>query len=208
MWGGVAGPLVFAVAVIAAGALRPGYSHLDQFMSELGETGGRGAWVMNAGFVVTGLLIAAFGVALADVAPRTRLGIAGAVLVAAFGLGTTAAGLFSCDPGCPDRHVSWHATLHHLVSLVGFLAAIAGAAVWAARFRQLGAWRAWWPHSAATSGVALVLLGAVIGRGHGPLAGLWQRVFIATLFLWCAAVALHAWRVTASKGLPGARSVR
>ena len=44
---GVAGPLVFGIAVFTSGALRSNYSHVDQFISELGETGGEFAWLMN-----------------------------------------------------------------------------------------------------------------------------------------------------------------
>ena len=44
---GLVGPIVFAITVAFVGSLRPGYSHVNQFISELGETGGRLAWVMN-----------------------------------------------------------------------------------------------------------------------------------------------------------------
>jgi hypothetical protein len=39
--GGVAGPVLFTTLVIVCAALRPGYSHLYPFMSELGAPGRR-----------------------------------------------------------------------------------------------------------------------------------------------------------------------
>jgi hypothetical membrane protein len=38
--GGVVGPVLFASVVILCAALRPKYSHVSQFISELGESGG------------------------------------------------------------------------------------------------------------------------------------------------------------------------
>jgi hypothetical protein len=50
----VAGPILFGVVVTLAAALRPGYSHVTQLISELGETGTGTALLMNvAGFVPT-----------------------------------------------------------------------------------------------------------------------------------------------------------
>jgi len=39
--GGITGPVLFAVVVLVLGALRPGYSHLQHFISELGVAGRR-----------------------------------------------------------------------------------------------------------------------------------------------------------------------
>ena len=59
--GGAAGPVLFATAVVVSGALRPEYSHVTQFMSELGETGGSRSYLMNyGGFIPTGLLLIGF----------------------------------------------------------------------------------------------------------------------------------------------------
>jgi hypothetical protein len=50
--GGVAGPALFTAVVILCAALRPNYSHVAQFVSELGARGTSHAELMNlAGFV-------------------------------------------------------------------------------------------------------------------------------------------------------------
>ena len=120
--GGVAGPALFASVVVLCAALRPEYSHITQVMSELGETDGLHASLMNAaGFVPSGLLFMAFGGSLALLVPRTRISAVGALLVVLFGAGIAAAGVFSCDSGCPRQGISREATLHIIVSVIAFL---------------------------------------------------------------------------------------
>ena len=58
---GIVGPLLFAITVVIVGSLRPDYSHVNQFISELGEAGGQFAWAMNyLGFMVPAALILIF----------------------------------------------------------------------------------------------------------------------------------------------------
>jgi hypothetical membrane protein len=191
--GGVAGPVLFTSVVILCAALRPEYSHLTQFMSELGESGGPHASLMNfLGFIPSGLLLAGFGVSLAFLRPSTAFSLAAATLIAIFGLGITAAGAYSCDPGCPREGISFEATVHRVVSVIAFIAGIVGTALWAYRFRGLPAWRSLRHYSAVTSAAALVLLlvlnASVESRAY---SGLWQRLFLATLYVWCAVVGLR-----------------
>jgi len=58
---GVAAPIVFTLAVIILGAIKPGYSHIYHTMSELGETGAVTAQPAAIVFIVTGLMIMVFG---------------------------------------------------------------------------------------------------------------------------------------------------
>jgi hypothetical membrane protein len=45
--GGVAGPILFSVVVVVSAALRVDYSHIADFISELGATGTPHADLMN-----------------------------------------------------------------------------------------------------------------------------------------------------------------
>ncbi len=199
-FGGVAGPVLFTSVVILCAALRPEYSHVSQFMSELGETGGSHASLMNfLGFIPSGLLLAFFGASLASLRPCTALSLAAAALIIVFGLGITGAGVCSCDPGCPRQGLSTEAMLHQVVSITAFIAGVLGIALWAYRFRELPAWRSLWRYSAATSATALVLLLVLNASIESRwFAGVWQRLFLSTLFVWCAVVGLHAFRFPAS----------
>lgn len=200
--GGIAGPLLFATLVIVCGTLRPGYDHATQFMSELGESGGSHASLMNfVGFIPSGRLLAAFGTSLAWLLPRSAVSVAGAVLMAVFGLGIAAAGVYSCDPGCPRQGLSAEATLHRIVSILAFLAGILGLAVWGYRFRSLAAWRSLWRYTAASSAAALVLLLVLnLSVESRSFTGIWQRLFLATVFLWCAVAGVRAFRLARQGG--------
>jgi hypothetical membrane protein len=197
---GVAGPALFASVVILCATLRPEYSHVTQFMSELGETGGPHAALMNfLGFIPSGLLLAGFGVSLTALRPRTALSLAAASLIALFGLGITGAGVYSCDPGCPRQGMSFEATVHQAVSIVAFVAGVSGTALWAYYFRGLTRWRSLWRYSALTSAAAIVLLLLLNSSAESrAFTGVWQRLFLATLYLWCAVVGLRVFRSLAA----------
>jgi len=202
--GGLLGPALFTIVTIVCGSLRPDYSHASQFVSELGARGTRNAAVMNLlGFVPTGFLLAAFGVALARLLDGGASAVAGSLLLAGFGAGLVAAGSLPCEPGCPQQAP----TLHDSVSIAGFLAAIAGFALLARLFRHQPSWRPLWLYSALTSAVALVWL---VALAHSIDArewtGLWQRLLIGTLFLGCAVLgwrAFHLAKPEAGRGSSG-----
>lgn len=198
--GGVVGPVLFALVVILCGALQPGYSHATHMISELGETGGSYASLMNyLGFIPSGLFLVTFGASLAYLVPRSALSLVAASLVAIFGLGIAAAGVYSCDPGCPQRYLSSEATLHGLVSITAFTAGVFGIALWAYCFRGLAMWRSLWPFSAASSATALALLLVLYATADARSPhGLWQRLFLATLFLWCAVASIRLFRLVAA----------
>lgn len=194
--GGVAGPALFALVVLVAAAFRSDYSHLGNFISELGATGTPHASFMNyAGFVPGGLLLAAFGVALAGTLPRQPLTRVAAVLVTLFGVGVAASGVVSCDPGCPQTGGSLEKAVHNRIAPACFLCLIVAAGVLGIRFRRLPDWRGLWVYSVLTGVVGACFLAGLAGSLETrALTGLWQRLLLATLFLWCAVVGLRAFR--------------
>jgi Protein of unknown function (DUF998) len=194
--GGVAGPVVFALVTVLSAALRPGYSHVTNMISELGATGTPYAVLMNyAGFVPAGLMLAAFGAALARALSPQRLGLAGAVLVTLFGAGVASSGLISCDPGCPQSGGSFENLVHDRIAPIAFMSLIVGAAALGFHFRRLPAWRHLAAYSLLTSGIALLCLVALAHSLESRLlTGLWQRLMLGSLFLWCAVIGLAAYR--------------
>ncbi len=202
--GGIVGPLVFAVVVVVCGALRPGYSHVTSFISELGVPGTPYSALMNyAGFVPAGLLIAVFGATLAYALPRDRLAVVAATLVATFGIGIAAAGLISCDLGCPQGTGSAENVVHNTIAPVSFLCLIAAAGLLGVRFRRLPAWRPLWLFSLLTSACALCLLALLANSLDArDLTGLWQRLLLAALFAWCAIVGFRVSTTAGSVHMP------
>jgi hypothetical protein len=152
------------------------------------------------------LMLAAFGVALAGLLPRHRLSIAAAVLVTLFGFGLAAAGLISCDPGCPQTGGSLEQRVHDGIGPVMALCLIIGAGILGIHFRRLPAWRQLSIYSLLTSALALLFLVALMSSLQTrTLTGLWQRLLLTTLLLWCAVIALRAYRYPASQYPPSNR---
>lgn len=202
--GGIAGPILFSAIVLISAALQSNYSHINNFISELGATGTMYAGLMNyAGFVPGGLMIAAFGVALAKALPRQRLMLLAAMLVTLFGLGVAASGVISCDPGCPQTGGSVENLVHNRIAPVAFLCLIVGAGILGIEFRSLPVWRPLSVYSLVSSALALCFLaGLASSLDTRALTGLWQRLLLATLLLWCAVVGLRAFRYLAAHGSP------
>ena len=97
---GIIAPLLFATLVITAAFLRTGYSHVSQFISELGY--GSNAIVQNADFVLTGLLIILFSYGVHKGVGGGR----GSRIGPAFGAGRIGLGVFPGDPALPTIQMS------------------------------------------------------------------------------------------------------
>jgi hypothetical membrane protein len=194
--GGVTGPVLFSFVTVVSAALRPDYSHMTSFISELGASGTPYAPLMNyLGFVPAGLLLAAFGIALVHVTSPHVLALIGSVLVVLFGLGVAASGIIPCDPGCPLSGGSLANTIHNAIGPVSFIALICSVALLGYAFRRLPELRAFSLYSLLTSGLALLFMIALVkSLDAKTLTGLWQRLLLATLFSWCAVLGLRVFR--------------
>lgn len=89
---GVATAVVFVIVPLIEGARRPGYDPSYHTISEL-SLGDRG-WIQISNFLQMGVGTLAFAVGV----KRTLNTPVGAVLLAIFGLGMVAAGVFRPDP--------------------------------------------------------------------------------------------------------------
>jgi Protein of unknown function (DUF998) len=116
--------VVMALTVVVAGALTPGYSHVSQYISELGARGAPQEWgVRFAGFLPSGILLLAFCSFAYAALPRssgTTLALVGLALYAA---GYLVAAAYPCDLGCrPDKPTSSQ-LIHNAGGLLGYLLA-------------------------------------------------------------------------------------
>jgi hypothetical protein len=170
---------VLAAAYLAIGLFyfarrKPGYSHLRDTISELGETGSRDqrlvalAWFLPIGLAL--LLVASL--------VRTE-SPAASMLALAIALGYVGAALFPCDPGSPLSG-TWRQSLHNLAGGIEY---IGGGFALMTLARDLGA---------AFQIAGFVVLGAAIALSVLPATGFRgaiQRVAEICLFggLACAA---------------------
>ncbi|MGH8864250.1 MAG: DUF998 domain-containing protein, partial [Burkholderiales bacterium] len=98
---GILAPVLWALVIIFCGGLRPEYSHLTQYISELGERGGSTEFIMRyAAFVPTGLMHMAFAAFLYVAFKGSPLATIAAMLLAINGIARLVAGMFPCEIGC------------------------------------------------------------------------------------------------------------
>jgi hypothetical membrane protein len=188
---GIAAPVVLTVAIVLAGYYEPDYSHVSQYVSELGAVGASHQRAFNyGGLFLSGLLTVLFALGLyLRVKPRALL-VAISVLAALAGVGRLVAGLFPCDAGCNMEEMSIPATIHASAAFIGVMSGVFAPillAIGLRRCRQNILFRL----SAGLGSASLVLAVFFFGFGKGlPYIGVIQRLILAAFYVWVIAVAL------------------
>ncbi len=192
---GIVGPILYTIVMIAIGLLRPGYNHLMQPMSELGEVGGPNAIIMNtAGFMLLGVLIIAFAFGLHRGINEGKGSKIGPALIAMSGAGWIAVGLFNVEPNSVS--ISFTGMLHVSgAMIVGIGFSIAPFAI-ARRSRKDTGWMSYRPYSLAT-GIMTVILGLIFifVRTEGWMGAL-QRMAVGVPLLWIEVMAIRLLRLS------------
>lgn len=194
---GLVAPVLWAAVIILAGELRPGFDHVSQYISELGERGSStGVFMRLGGFVASGVLIvgyaAAFHATLARLGDRPRLTRLVAVLIAVDGIGRIGAGIFSCEPGCAAPEVLSQ-RLHSLSATCAFLALAAAALLGTLLFRRDTGLRPLGAYSLVSGSAGLIFLVLMLeSEATHAHTGLYERLASGVLTLW---VFVTAWRL-------------
>ncbi|MGX9461972.1 DUF998 domain-containing protein [Shewanella sp. A14] len=115
----------FAGTIIIAGLNYPNYSHVTQYISELGATGSpHGNYVNYWGFIPTELFLLAFVFICFLVVPKTKKSIIGLVFIGVYGISLGIAALYPCDFECnPIKPTTSH-TIHMLSAFPGYICGI------------------------------------------------------------------------------------
>ena len=101
IWCGVFAPVLRLGLILLLGFLDPEYSHLRDYISELGARDAPAAVLMNGiGTILVGVLLCLFSLALYRASEPGFLATAGSALLASSGLAFIVVGLYPCDPGC------------------------------------------------------------------------------------------------------------
>jgi len=184
-----AGALAVALAVVPVwwfARRRPGYSHLRDTISELGEHGAPEARQVAWGaFAPAGLGIWAFVAALAQALPPDDAVLRGLALFAGLGAGYVGAAIFPCDRGAPFGG-SLRNHLHNLFGAIGYLGGAAGLLTLGEAFEGHAVFG---PIAAVTRVLGMgVFFGILPLSSPSPLRGLVQRLMEAALFGWIALV--------------------
>jgi hypothetical membrane protein len=183
---GILAPIIFWSMVIIESLIRPGYSPVHNFVSDLGV--GSLAILQNINFMIFGLLTIGLGLGLhvSLPIPRNRYLKTGIWLVIIFGILIILAGVF------PENYGS--GVLHTSVSAFAFLAIIAAQLlVWkglkGSNVPIWGEYRTYSLVSGLLSIILLILLQVAISD-FPAYQGLAQRLFLAVPWIWVGVTGL------------------
>lgn len=181
---------VMTLMVAVAGARTPGYSHVSQFISELGATGApQEGLVRFAGFLPAGVLLLGFcGLALC-VLPRSVSVVAGLLGLVLYAIGYLSAAAFPCEIDCRPAQPSESQLIHSAVGFAGYLLAPLFLFMLSRAARS-------WPNASVlvvagylASGAALI--GLVTLSPSSAMVGLSQRLLEAAVLGWVALFGIY-----------------
>jgi hypothetical membrane protein len=198
IWLGVSAPIVFITMAALASAVTPGYSNLDNALSELGMRTAPHAAAWNVlGFGLLGAQIVGFAAAFFA---HTRARIV-SLLLALTGVGFIGAGLVAAEPGfAPAAQTSVHLTM----AALSYFPFIVAALIFGLTRLSNVEWRG----LAVISLVAASLALATFVLPRTLPAGLVQRLGFAIYFAWLIAAAWWLGRQGAGQAIGSPEALR
>lgn len=191
-YGLVAGPFYLLVALLQ-GVFRPGFDLTRHDVSLLSN--GSWGWIQIANFCLTGAMVVACSAGVARAMQGRRGGTWGPRLLAVYGLGLIAAGVFVADPmngfpaGAPAGHpttMSVHGSLHIVSAAIGFIALIAACFVISRSYSK-------WFSRATGIAFLLAFFGVASGAGSPAVVlAFWAALIV--VWAWLGSLALHLYR--------------
>lgn len=183
---------MYLLMLLGGAALKPGYSPLSQYISELGATGSAHARTISLfGFIPVGVLAALLLFAFARIAPVSGASRFGYWLLLFEPLAWIGSALAPCDLGCPIGG-SLSQSLHTLLGVFTYLGTAFGLVLLASAPALRPGTRVFW---IALAGLWLLLF---VLMGLEPLQswrGLLQRVAEWSVY---SALCITAWRLSSS----------
>lgn len=177
----VAAPLAALVFLTIGGIIKPGYSHVANFISELSATGSPYATELGLfGFLPLGILVGLFLITAAPLARVEGVSRLGFWLLFSQPVAYLGTFVFPCDLGCPLKG-SFSQEVHNLNGVVTYLAC-ATAFLLLSRARMLATYpfaRIWF----VVIGIVWIIgFFAMVTPSVAPLRGVLQRVLEVSLY--------------------------
>lgn len=186
---GLLAPLLYGAIVIVGAAIRPGYRHVANAVSELVEWHAPHRLPLNVTFFAYNLLTIGFGLGMTVLAANPTIRLSGWILAANGALGL-AMSWFPMDPiGSPSTaRGKGHLVIAALMSL-GSMATILLFAIGCA---SVPGWAGISVYSYVSFAVVLMTgaVAALSAGGHWPTMGLWERLTIGGYLQWQAVLAI------------------
>lgn len=190
---GTIGPLLFFAAAVAVAYFTPGYDSATQMISELGATGADNALYFNYfGFLPNGICITLTGFLLYQQMKSANFPGIVAWLIMLHGIGMILATWISCDSSCTPNEPSPDQIAHNIIAAVKFPALHLAMIIFAVQLLKRGNNKpaAYWSIFAfIASGLFMLLfVGSVKSREY---TGIYQRLFIGSLYIWLIAFSFN-----------------
>ncbi len=203
---GIAGQALFFLSWFVAQFFEhDSYSIMRDFTSDLGALTAAHPLPYNLGTSVSGLLTAAFAIAVYAVFRGSLPGRIGAACIAVNGVGTFLDGILredcsprlaSCKALDASQGFSWHHQAHDIETLFTALAAIAAPFLLAVAFRRVPAWSRFWKYLLAIgiADIAILIPFLITASQAGqPGAGLLARIIETVATAWFAVLGWWIW---------------
>lgn len=182
---------MYLLMLLGGAALKPGYSPLSQYISELGATSSAHARLISLfGFIPVGVLAALLLLALSGKVPVTGASRVGYWLLMFEPLAWIGSALAPCDLGCPVNG-SLSQSLHTLLGVFTYLGTALGLILLATTPALRPSTRVLWIALAALWLLLFVLMGL---DPLQPWRGLLQRLAEWSVY---SALCISAWRLSA-----------
>lgn len=176
---GMIAPVFFVLIVILGGAMRPGYSHLSDTISELFSPGSPNKPLLDTLHTIYAFLLVLFGIGVLQLVRTSRrarlIGILGASAFIAMGLGSVlSATLFPQDAwgSAPTIAGQMHQLVHGVISLLGIVyMTLIG--IWMNRAEGFPGFQT---YSFLTVGAVVLSAGFYMASLGSPIMGLAERI--------------------------------
>jgi hypothetical protein len=192
---GIALVVIYITATVVGAALRPGYSHIRDSVSELIEVGAPNKALLDTMISSYHLMLIMFAYGLHLALPRTRWGWLGPTLLGVAGfLGIILTAFFPCEVGCEANPTTLWGKGHGVLVAISALFVFTGMVALSWRMHQNPAWS---PYARYTLVSALATLGlglATIPLLNTDYTGLGERLALIPIYLWFVAIGLRLWR--------------
>jgi hypothetical membrane protein len=190
LWATVFACLLAFLTPAIFGSLQPDYSHVRDYISELGANGAPYAkWVNLLGFLPLGILVAVISFLLPTILPRTRLGLVASLCLLSVSVGYLGAVLAPCDSGCPAEG-STSQQIHNFLGLIEYLGAAISFLLFAGALTRIPQWRKVGWLALFTAITVLICFTLLILPDFQAWRGLWQRVAECAIFFWLLIVGI------------------
>lgn len=183
--------LIWLVATVLWGGLvYPEYSHVSQFMSELGASGSLTSTYVNYfGFIPTEILFLLFLTTLVAILPKSKKMMLGVGCLAIYGVSLIGGAVFPCDFQCRPEDASLSHSLHMAFGTIAYFSAVLGVVLLAVNSKQWCVSNV--PFYLGVSVAALVLALLLNLDPDLRFVGLIQRSVELLLYIWYIVFAFY-----------------